>query len=35
VPQGKNWVISAYRIAAVRKLPTGSTTTVANAGGKP
>jgi hypothetical protein len=34
-PQGKKWVVTAYRVKALRKLPTGTTTTVANAGGQP
>jgi hypothetical protein len=34
-PQGKDWTVVAYRVHALRKLPTGTTTTVANAGAKP
>jgi hypothetical protein len=30
---GKNWSVTAYRVRALRKLPTGTTTTAANAGG--
>jgi hypothetical protein len=33
VPNGSNWNVNAYRVTAVRKLPTGSTTTVASSGG--
>ena len=35
VPSGKDWVVTAYRVHALRKLPTGTTTTVASTGGKP
>lgn len=32
-PSGKNWTVTAYRVRTLRKLPTGTTTTNANAGG--
>ncbi len=32
-PSGKNWLVTAYRVHAVRKLPSGTTSTTANAGG--
>jgi hypothetical protein len=30
---GKSWSVTAYRVRTLRKLPTGTTTTAANAGG--
>jgi hypothetical protein len=35
VPSGKNWLVTAYRVAAARKSPTGTTTTTASSGGTP
>ena len=32
-PSGKSWLVTAYRVHAVRKLPTGTTSTTANGGG--
>jgi hypothetical protein len=32
VPVGHDWLVTAYRVKAVRKLPTGTTTTTANTG---
>jgi hypothetical protein len=32
-PSGKSWLVTAYRVHAVRKLPSGTTSTTANAGG--
>jgi hypothetical protein len=34
-PAGKTWLITAYRVQTVRKLPTGTTTTTATAGANP
>jgi hypothetical protein len=31
-PVGRNWLVTAYRVQAVRKLPAGTTTTTAKAG---
>ncbi len=32
-PSGRSWLVTAYRVHAIRKLPTGTTSTTANAGG--
>jgi hypothetical protein len=34
-PVGPNWLITAYRVQAIRTLPTGTTTTTAKAGTRP
>jgi len=34
-PQGKAWLVTAYRVQTVRKLPTTTQNTTANAGAKP
>lgn len=34
-PAGKEWSVTAYRVTTWRKLPGGTTTTSANAGGQP
>jgi hypothetical protein len=34
-PVGRDWLVTAYRVQAVRKLPTGTTTTTVKAGATP